>query len=124
MAGAGGKQRRRGNPAKKKCYAKQRIKKPYERDIDQIVLHDMLTENVQKLKNQPVDEDKPGLGQNYCVPCARHFTTRDALETHLKSKQHKKRFKVVTTEKPYTHEEANRVAGLWNPKFKNEDVNM
>lgn len=30
--------------------------------FDQIVLEDMLPENTKVLKNQPTDEDKPGLG--------------------------------------------------------------
>jgi bud site selection protein 20 len=41
----------------------------YTKDLDQI--HEDLKEgNVDKMKNQPIDADKTGLGQHYCVPCA------------------------------------------------------
>ena len=111
-------QRRRGNTSRNKQYGKDRRKGPYKRDIDQIVLEDCLEENTKKLLNQDIDEHKAGLGQHYCVPCARYLISEDAMDTHKKSKQHKKRFKVVTTEEPYTIEEANRLGGQWKPKFK------
>lgn len=41
----------------------------YTKDLDQI--HEDLKEgNIEKMKNQPIDADKTGLGQHYCVPCA------------------------------------------------------
>jgi bud site selection protein 20 len=51
------------------------MKNGYVKDIDQIVLHDLLEENAAKLNNQPIDEDKPGLGQFYCISCARYLTS-------------------------------------------------
>ena len=71
----------------------------------------MLPENVIKLANQPLDEEKTGLGQNYCLPCAKYFQTKAAMATHLKLKEHKKRVK-KTKDIPYTQEEADRAAGL------------
>merc|ERR1712096_222194 len=120
MGGSGGRQRRKKNTSKNKQYGRARTKGTYKRDIDQIILHDMIAENTSKLLTQPINEDKPGLGQHYCVPCARYFISQAGLHTHLKSKQHKKRFKVVTTEKPYTIEEAERAGGLWKPPTKKE----
>ena len=64
----GPKQRRKGNTAKNKQYRRARKTKNRTRDIDQIVNDDMKEENKIKLENQPVDEDKPGLGQHYCIP--------------------------------------------------------
>ena len=107
-------QRRRGNTSRNKQYRKARktkISAP-TRDIDQIVFEDMQPERAHALSNQPVDEDKPGLGQHYCIPCARYFVSYYVMKTHLKSKEHKKRFKIVTTEVPYTHEESLRAAGM------------
>lgn len=49
-------------------YRKYRTRN-YTRDLDQIH-DDIKPENAQKLKNQPLDPDKPGLGQNYCIECA------------------------------------------------------
>ena len=63
-----------------------------------------------------MDEDKPGLGQYYCVTCARYFISLIAIETHKRTKEHKKRFKVVTTEVPYSKEEAEKAGGLFHPQ--------
>ena len=71
----------------------------------------MLPENTDKLENQPIDEHKAGLGQNYCVVCARHFVSEHSKAVHLKTKEHKKRTKICK-EVPYSHEEAERAAGL------------
>jgi hypothetical protein len=57
-----------------------------------------------------VDEDAPGGGKHYCVPCARHFTGEDVLKLHMRSKPHKKRLRLVAA-KQYTHEEAAAGAG-------------
>ncbi len=75
-----------------------------------------MPENTDKLLHQAVSEDLPGLGQFYCITCARHFITDQAKQVHLKTKEHKKRFKVIRTEKVYTHEEAERAGGLMPAK--------
>ena len=64
----------------------------YGRDIDQI--HQDLSEQQKTLiKNTAeLDEDKPGLGQFYCVECARYFTDEGALTKHRGSKVHKRRY--------------------------------
>jgi bud site selection protein 20 len=80
--------------------------------FDQIVLEDMLPANTKVLKNQPHDEDKPGLGQHYCITCARYFVTQDSLSVHEKNKEHRKRLRVCLTEIPYSIEEAERAGGL------------
>ncbi|KAL1935736.1 hypothetical protein VTP01DRAFT_4876 [Rhizomucor pusillus] len=85
----------------------------YKRDLDQ-VHEDIKPENAEKLKNQPLDPDLPGLGQNYCVECARHFISPDALIEHVRGKYHKKRLKLLK-EEPYTQAEADAAAGLGKP---------
>lgn len=85
--------------------------------MDQVVLEDMLPENTQKLENQELDEDKPGLGQFYCVICSRYFISELAFKMHLQSKTHKKRVK-STQDIPYSHEEAERAGGLQPEKVK------
>jgi bud site selection protein 20 len=82
------------------------------------VLEDMLPENTKVLKSQPIDEDKPGLGQNYCVTCCRHFVTDAALKEHNSGKEHRKRLKICLTEIPYSIEEAERAGGLMPAKKK------
>lgn len=54
----------------------------------------------------------PGLGQHYCVTCARYFISDQAITAHTKTKEHKKRIKIVKTEEPYTIEEAEKAGGL------------
>jgi len=80
------------------------------------------------LEAQPLDYEKPGLGQHYCVECAkcvvlsefivyrllsvdRYYETNAALQSHWRSKIHKRRCKQLK-EPAYTIEEAERAAGL------------
>ncbi|KAI7850688.1 hypothetical protein BDC45DRAFT_517551 [Circinella umbellata] len=110
-------------------YRKNRTRN-YTRDLDQIH-DDVKPENVEKFKNQPLDPDKPGLGQNYCVECARHFITEDAFKEHIRGKLHKRRLKKLQDE-PYTQAEADAAAGLGKPdngkrggrSLTTEDVKM
>ncbi|KAL7423575.1 hypothetical protein Q5752_001155 [Cryptotrichosporon argae] len=80
------------------------------KDLDQIQ-SDLLPLNKRALEAQPIDEDKPGLGQHYCVECAKYYETSLALATHKKSKVHKRRLKELR-DPAYTREEAERAAGL------------
>ena len=66
-------------------------------DIDQIV-EDLKPENAGKLEKQPIDPDLPGLGQHYCVSCARYFVDSKALVDHKKTKPHKRRLKALKEE--------------------------
>ncbi|KAM6496526.1 hypothetical protein JOM56_006999 [Amanita muscaria] len=81
------------------------------RDLDQIQLIDLAPKNRAILEAQPLDFEKPGLGQHYCVECARYFETDLALKTHWRSKVHKRRCKQLK-EPAYTTEESERAAGL------------
>ncbi|CAO3676561.1 unnamed protein product [Umbelopsis vinacea] len=66
------------------------------------------------MKNQPIDADKAGLGQHYCVHCARYFPSNDALQKHETTKLHKRRVK-KTLDEPYTQKEADAAAGIGAP---------
>ena len=107
-------QRRRGNTSRNKQYGKARRTKNSAptRDIDQIVFVDMQPEATAKLLNQEIDENKPGLGQHYCIGCARYLVNEHAMQCHLRTKEHKKRAKVIKNDVPYTHEESLRAAGV------------
>lgn len=105
-------QRRRGNTSRNKQYGRDRKAKNHKRMLDQIILEDMLPENTQVLKNQPVDEEVTGLGQFYCVTCCRYFISEKALLEHTHSKEHKKRLKICLKGDPYTIEESERAGGL------------
>jgi len=52
-----------------------------------------------------------GAGEFPCVHCSRHFISKPALDTHLKTKLHKRRLKELK-DKPYSQEEADAAAGL------------
>ena len=107
-----GRVRRKGTPGKNKTIYRNKTKRGYKRDLDQIVYEDLLPEMTTQLLHQPMQEDKPGLGQHYCVTCARYFISEPAIQVHYKTKEHKKRFKIVSTETPYSIEEAERAGGL------------
>lgn len=80
----------------------------------------MSTENsIEGLQQQPIDETKPGLGQHYCIPCAKYFETQSAKSHHQRGKVHKRRVKLLK-EGPYTHEEANAAAGHDVAKYMNK----
>ncbi|KAI9592770.1 hypothetical protein BDF19DRAFT_388063 [Syncephalis fuscata] len=98
----------KNNKAIKKAHRTRRRTK----DILLKAIHDdLLPENVEKLKNQPLDADLPGLGQHYCVECSRYFVSTSAMEVHVKSKAHKKRLRELKDE-PYTLAEAEAAVGL------------
>lgn len=69
------------------------------------IYEDLQPENLEKIKQKEADVELPGLGQFYCVACARHFMNTTALTDHCKTKEHKRRKKVLQ-EKPFDHKEA------------------
>ncbi|CAG9461370.1 unnamed protein product [Pedinophyceae sp. YPF-701] len=58
------------------------------------------------------DDDTPGGGQHYCVPCARYFATGLALAEHERGKPHKRRVKELDGMRPHSQEDAERAAGM------------
>ncbi|EJU03499.1 hypothetical protein DACRYDRAFT_114890 [Dacryopinax primogenitus] len=80
------------------------------KDLDQIQA-DLLPARRALLEAQPIDPDLPGLGQHYCVECARYFESDAALKVHWRGKLHKRRCTRLR-EPAYTIEEAERAAGL------------
>ncbi|KAF5369651.1 hypothetical protein D9615_010247 [Tricholomella constricta] len=81
------------------------------KDLDIIQLIDLDPKNRAALEAQPLDFEKPGLAQHYCVECAKYYETDVALNSHWRSKVHKRRCKQLK-EPAYTIEEAERAAGL------------
>ena len=102
-------QRKRKYLSQNKQYAKIRRTRYKTKDLDQII-EDLKPQNMVKLQNQPLDENLPGLGQHYCLFCARYFIDKNSLDTHFKTKEHKKRLK-RTKEEPYTIEDSKRYGG-------------
>ncbi|CAB4254150.1 similar to Saccharomyces cerevisiae YLR074C BUD20 Protein involved in bud-site selection [Maudiozyma barnettii] len=100
-------------------YSVKRYKtKRRTKDLD-LIYDDLSSQDkIQKLLNQPLDETKAGLGQHYCIHCAKYCETAMALKTHLKTKVHKRRVKELKGV-PYTQEVANAAAGVNLNKFLN-----
>ncbi|KAH3679213.1 hypothetical protein WICPIJ_008682 [Wickerhamomyces pijperi] len=92
-------------------YSVKRYKtKRRTRDLD-LIYNDLGSkESILKLKDQPIDENKIGLGQYYCIHCAKYFETAKAIADHYKGKPHKRRVKEIN-ERPYTPLEAQAAAG-------------
>ncbi|WBW73330.1 zinc finger ribosome biogenesis protein Bud20 [Schizosaccharomyces osmophilus] len=93
----------------------------YGRDLDQI--HQDLVEP-EKHEKKPLDPDLPGLGQHYCVECARHFATDEAMRLHKRTKVHRRRLKDLK-EPAYSQEEAEASVNIAHPKpGTSSDVNQ
>ncbi|XP_055371423.1 zinc finger protein 593 homolog [Condylostylus longicornis] len=84
-----------------------------KRDLDEID-NDLKT-NPEKLIDQEIDFEQKGLGQHYCIHCAKYFIDDHALQSHFKTKVHKRRMKALEIE-PYSVEESERAAGHGNYK--------
>lgn len=73
-------------------------------------------ESIQKLKQQAEDENLPGLGQYYCIHCAKYFLDNNALKGHLRGKVHKRRVKDLSVN-PYSNLESEAATGTNLEKF-------
>jgi bud site selection protein 20 len=98
-------------------YSVKRYKtKRRTRDLD-LIFEDLSSPNsIQKLKQQEEDENLPGLGQYYCIQCAKYFFDNTSLKGHIRGKVHKRRVKELKTN-PYTNLEAEAASGTNLEKF-------
>lgn len=97
-------QSRKGTRAKDKTNHRGMKAKHISRHLDQ-VYEDTMPHNAARFERPPVDEDLPGLGQHYCIPCARHFVADRVLQEHRRTKVHKQMLRRLR-EKPYDLKEA------------------
>lgn len=81
------------------------------RDLDQISADLRSPKHLAQHKSLKAPEDLPGLGQYYCVECAKWFESEYSQLTHLKGSAHKRRVKALKDE-PYTQKEAEAAIGL------------
>lgn len=98
-------------------YSVKRYKtKRRTRDLD-LIYNDLATpESILKLKDAPLDETKPGMGQFYCIHCAKYFENDHSIKDHYKSKIHKRRVKELKA-RPYTNLESEAASGSNLEKF-------
>lgn len=73
-------------------------------------IDDDLKTKAEELIMQPVDLEKPGFAQFYCLHCAKYFIDEHSIQAHYKTKVHKRRLKALELE-PYSIEESERAAG-------------
>ena len=74
----------RGENSKKKT-------RRHTRDIDQVYADLRSPRHLEQFKETKLVEDLPGLGQWYCVECAKWFESETNFQSHLKGKVHKRR---------------------------------
>lgn len=99
----------------KGSHKRSRRKRFLAKGVDQIHADVADPMKAEALRNdQPVDFDLPGLGQHYCVECARYFISDVVLQQHTKTKRHKIRLKELK-EKPYSQLEAELASGMGPP---------
>lgn len=98
-------------------YSVKRYKtKRRTRDLD-LIYNDLSSkESIMRLKNQPLDENKAGLGQYYCIECAKYYETQEALDRHTKGKVHKRRVRDLK-QRPYSNLESEAATGVNMLKF-------
>lgn len=101
----------RARSTKNKKYKKEHDTKRRRRDIDQV------QDDIERVEAEgkanivfELDDDLPGLGQFYCLQCAKHFSDQATLDLHCKTRPHKRRLKDVAAPK-YTQAEADAGAG-------------
>nr|CAD2159806.1 unnamed protein product [Meloidogyne enterolobii] len=106
----------------KKHTISNKTRKRPGKDLDEIKETMERPEKLAKVVNQPVDEDLPGAGQNYCVECDRHFINDKVLKNHKKTKVHKNQLKRLK-EQQHSQKDADLAGGLGveEPVVKKKD---
>lgn len=103
----------RGADSKKKT-------RRHTRDLDQIHADLHQEKHLLRYTETKAPEDLPGLGQWYCVECAKWLESENNFEAHKKSKPHKKRVRQLK-EEPYSQKEAEAAAGYTTDNGKRPD---
>ena len=78
----------RGQNSKKKT-------RRHTRDLDQVHADLHNEKHLAEFKDAKPVEDLPGLGQFYCVECAKFFESQANFGAHQKGKVHKRRYQVI-----------------------------
>lgn len=62
-----------------------------DRDLDQVVADLKSPRHLERYKVTKAPEDLPGLGEFYCIECAKWFESEINLVAHRRGKNHKRR---------------------------------
>ncbi|KAG2487298.1 hypothetical protein HYH03_014138 [Edaphochlamys debaryana] len=111
-----------GDHKHRKTFKRQRRSGFQERHIDQVwedvrkppaQVHDGKTGPKGTTAKAELDEDTPGFGKFYCIPCGKYFNSATSLASHEGEKPHKRRVKVLTNPKrPHNQRDAEAAAGM------------
>lgn len=119
-----GNSRKTGTPSRKTKIAKQASRSKFRaRHIDQVWEDVRKVEGVHDGKVGPLgttdraelDEDLPAHGQHFCIACSRYFISTVALATHLTTKPHRRKVKLLAGAKPHNQGDAEWAAGMGAP---------
>lgn len=97
-------------PAIRGANSKKKTRR-HTRDLDQIHADISSKKHLQQYHDTKVPEDLPGLGEWYCIECAKWFESETNLSKHSKGKPHKRRVRQLK-EEPYSQKEAEAAIGL------------
>lgn len=97
-------------PAIRGAKSKKKTRR-YTRDLDQVHADIASKKHLQQYHDTKAPEDLPGLGQWYCVQCAKWFESETNFNQHTKAKPHKRRLRQLLSA-PYTQREAEAAVGL------------
>lgn len=104
-----------GNPQRRKKmhYGDTHLRRRWRtrsrrKDLDEIDAN--LKSKPNELIDQPIDVEQTGFAQHYCIHCDKYFIDDQAMQSHFRSKVHKRRLKALEDE-PYSIEESERAAG-------------
>lgn len=100
----------------------RRIKtKRLTRGLDQVKADLASKRHLEQYTETKAAEDLPGLGEFYCIECAKWFEGKYNLSAHRKGKNHKRRVKELKAE-VHSQELADKVVGLGREtRNKDED---
>ncbi|KAJ8609870.1 hypothetical protein MRB53_038909 [Persea americana] len=91
---------------------RSRVKtKRLSRGIDQIKADLASEKHLSQYQSTKAAEDLPGLGEFYCIECAKWFESEQNLAGHRKGQAHKRRLKELK-EEAHSQEVADKVVGL------------
>lgn len=97
---------------------RSRVKtKRMTRGLDQIQADLASKRHLSQYHSTKAAEDLPGLGEFYCIECAKWFEQEHNLAGHRKGQAHKKRIKELKAE-AHSQELADKVVGLGRDREK------
>ena len=77
-------------PAIRGAKSKKKTRR-YTRDVDQVAADLENPRHLERFQETKAAEDLPGLGEHYCIECAKWFDGDVNYRSHLKGSKHRRR---------------------------------